>query len=112
MSSSVGTYLPVMTSWEEGLGFCSVIQNHKAVLKATMESFATTRGFASPSNPKALPATDTNLTQMDKQRFLSLKKNQVARCFALHVIMNHDQLRMPFACRYGSEGDASCIEFD
>lgn len=55
-SASVGLYLPIITSWHEGLGLCSVIQNQSAVWKAITELFATISGFLRPSNPKARPA--------------------------------------------------------
>ena len=41
VSSADGVHCPIMTSWQEGLGACGVIQNHKAVWKDVVGSVAT-----------------------------------------------------------------------
>lgn len=52
-SAADGCHLPVMTSCGLGLGAWGVIQNHKAVLKASTGLDATASGLLRPSNPRA-----------------------------------------------------------
>lgn len=56
ISALVGLYRFTMTSWQDGLGVCSVIQNQRAVLKAKTELLATLSGLRKPSKPNARPA--------------------------------------------------------
>ena len=56
MSALDGVQRPVMTSWEEGIGDCGVIQNHNAVLNEMVASVATSFGLFRRSLPMASPA--------------------------------------------------------
>ncbi|KAF7829027.1 hypothetical protein G2W53_020191 [Senna tora] len=56
VSAAEGVHVLVMTSWEEGLLPCGVIQNQTAVLNDITASVATRSGLLIKSTPMAFPA--------------------------------------------------------